>query len=114
MNAELLTHIKEADEEQRSKLREWLSKGMGHSTMSPEYFTSRGLPTDFVNERCGREWSNFVFVPDNCLKVSMAAHESHRPIGLFEEYNEQKWHYLITPRDMEAGHTVFYGTPKTH
>ena len=114
MNTELLTHIKEADEEQREKLREWLSEGHGHSIMTPEYFTSRGLPTDFVNKRCGREWSNFVFVPDNCIKVSMAAHETHRPIGLFEEYGEQTWEYIITPRDMEAGHSVFYGTPRTH
>ena len=50
MNAELLTHIKEADEEQRGKLREWLSDGMGHSTMTPDFFTSRGIPDDFVNE----------------------------------------------------------------
>jgi len=114
MNAELLTHIKEADEEQREKLREWLSKGMGHSTMTPDFFTSRGIPDDFVNERCSREWSNFVFAPDNCLKVASAAHDTYRPIGLFEEYGKQRWKYLITPRDMEAGHSVFYDTPRTH
>ena len=114
MNEELLTHIKEADEEQREKLREWLNDGMGHSTMKPAFFTSRGIPDDFVNERCGRTWSNFVFVPENCLKVASAAHEMHRPIGLFEEYGKQRWHYLITPRDMEAGRSVLYDTPRTH
>ena len=76
----VLTYIKQADEESRRLLREWLNSGHGHSTMSPEYFTSRGLPTDFVNDRCGRNWSNFTFVPRDCLKVSVSAgHEA--PIG---------------------------------
>ena len=99
----VLTYIKQADEESRRLLREWLNSGHGHSTMSPEYFTSRGLPTDFVNDRCGRNWSNFAFVPRDCLKVSVSAgHEA--PIGYFNTYGDHyEWRFLIRPQDAERG-----------
>jgi len=99
----VLTYIKQADEEQKVKLREWLNEGHGHSTMSPDYFTSRGLPTDFVNDRCGRRWSNFTFVPRDCLKVSVSAgHEA--PIGYFNTYDDHhEWRFLLRPEDAERG-----------
>lgn len=99
MNEELIEKLRSMNDERKELLRDWLSHGRGHSNMPPEWFIERGIPSDFMEDKVSRQWSNFVFAPKGCDKVSLASHYDY-PIG----YIDGDWQRLITPREMEKGY----------
>ena len=99
MNEELIEKLRSMNDERKELLRDWLSDGKGHSNMPPEWFIKRGIPSDFMEDKVSRQWSNFVFAPKGCDKVSLASHYDY-PIG----YIDGDWQRLITPKEMEKGY----------
>jgi hypothetical protein len=99
MNEELIEKLRSMNDERKELLRDWLSHGKGHSNMPPEWFIKRGVPSDFMEDKVSRQWSNFVFAPKGCDKVALASYYDY-PIG----YIDDAWQRLITPREMERGY----------
>lgn len=99
MNEELIEKLRSMNDERKELLTDWLSDGKGHSNMPPEWFIKRGIPSDFMEDKVSRQWSNFVFAPKGCDKVALASHYDY-PIG----YIDGDWQRLITPREMEKGY----------
>ena len=104
---QLIEELKKVDDEQRGKLLSWLNDGAGHTVASLEYYTSKGIPADFVEPMVDRTWSNFVAVPKGITKVAEDV-VTGRPIGWFDgedEYGERSrgWKFLLTPQEEENG-----------
>ena len=104
---QLIEKLEQANDEQKGELLSWLNDGAGHTVAGLEYYTSKGIPTDFVEPMVDRTWSNFVVVPKGITKVGEDV-ITGRPIGWFDsedKYGQRKsgWKFLLTPQEEECG-----------
>ena len=104
---QLIEKLEQANDEQKGELLSWLKDGAGHTVAGLEYYTSKGIPADFVESMVDRTWSNFVAVPKGITKVGEDV-ITGRPIGWFDsesEYGQRKggWKFLLTPQEEECG-----------
>ena len=112
---QLIEKLEQANDEQKSELLSWLNDGAGHTVAGLEYYTSKGIPTDFVEPMVNRTWSNFVAVPEGITKVGEDV-ITGRPIGWYDskdEYGQRRrgWKFLLTPQEDECGFlTPGYGS----
>ena len=106
---ELMDRINEMTDEQKADFTAWLKRGEGHSVAPIEYFTSMGIPEEFLAPMVNRTWSNFVQIPKGIVKIASDC-ITGRPIGYYDGesygkgWNSRKgWKFLLTPIEQEVG-----------
>ena len=105
---ELMDRINEMTDEQKADFTAWLKRGDGHSVAPMEYFTSMGIPEEFLAPMVNRTWSNFVQIPKGIVKIASDC-ITDRPIGYYDGesygkgWNRKGWKFLLTPVEQEVG-----------